>query len=240
MGAQTPGTDYGAGGDGSGTWLGGGDGMGSTLGLGGGVGRVRAVGVGEAVGAPSGLGVGGGGVARSVGLGVRRGVGAVLFPRWTIVAVAWTLPADDPSRSVVFGVDTNDGLRTAEGCPVMPETSVDDDGAGVPVADSTLPSSPRDTSASPMPRTAIAVTTTATAPASRRWSSSALAGTPPGTGRPVRWEVTGRTGTDMGIAPDWAIRLASCRREMLNLLPAVGIGAPGMPIRYAISAGVGS
>ena len=171
-----------------------------------------AIGVGVGAGALIGLGVGGRGVARGVGLGVRRGVGAGLFLGWTNAAVAaGAVPADDPSCSVESGVDTSDGLGTAEGAPVIAEKSADDIGAGVPVADSTPPWSPRETRASPIPRTAIATTATATAPASRRWSASALAGAPPGPGRPVRWAVTGRTGTVRGTAPDWAGGLAGWR-----------------------------
>ena len=80
---------------------------------------------------------------------------------------------------------------------MIPETSADESGAGVPVADSTPPSNPRDTSA--IPRTAIATTVMATPPASRRWSERALAGWACERRRPVGWAMTGRAGTARSI-----------------------------------------
>ena len=201
---------YGAGGVGSGVGsgvtVGAGEGVGPRVGLGVAVGRGGGgrVGCGVGVGAVVGAGVAG----RAVGLGVERGVCAgvdvaagagVLAGGAFAGAAAGGLIVEDASGAIDAGGESRAGPGLMADSPVIPDRSAEDIGAGVPVADSTPPSKPRDTSA--MPRTAIATTVMATPPASRRWSARALAGRACERRNPVGRAMTWRTGTARGIGP---------------------------------------
>ena len=201
LGAIRPG--YGAGGGGgSGGMVGVGGGVGEGVGRGGGGGVSGGVGVGVGVGAVVGVGVGGRGVGLGVGRGVRAGVadavaaGAGVLAGAARAGVGVGLTVEDASGPAGASGESDAGFALLDGAPVIPEKSADESGAGVPVADRTPPSNPRDTSA--MPRMAIATTVMATPPASWRWSARALAGRACERRRPAGWAMTGRTGTARG------------------------------------------